>query len=99
MQHRKGRGNKILCSFSLDFLIIFCCNRKGRGKESKILPEEIKKNKPNAVEYSEITAVRKLLANPILAVYHGNKDKNIIPTYKGENDGRNGTEPGRVYLL
>jgi len=63
------------------------------------LPEEKKKNKPNAVEHSEITAVRKLLANPILAAYHGNKDKNIIPTYKGENDGRNGTEPRRVYLL
>ncbi len=63
------------------------------------MPEEIKKNKPNAVEHSEITAVRKLLANPILAVYHGNKDKNIMPTYKGENYGRNGTEPRRVYLL
>lgn len=50
-------------------------------KESGNLPEIVKKNKPNTIEYSEITAAKKLLSHKVMTIYHGNKNENTVPTY------------------
>ncbi|MDE7353795.1 MAG: DUF3990 domain-containing protein [Acetatifactor sp.] len=41
----------------------------------------VHKNKPNAMEYSEIQSAPKLLSSQTITIYHGNKDENIVPTY------------------
>lgn len=45
------------------------------------LPKIIKKNKPNTIEHAEMQKVQKLLGQGTITIYHGNKDKNMIPTY------------------
>lgn len=43
--------------------------------------EEVHKNRPTAIEQSEILSVKRLLNSQIITVYHGNKTENLIPQY------------------
>lgn len=53
-------------------------NRAGRKLK---LPETVYKDRPNAIEHSEILSTKKLLNTRTITLYHGNKVENIIPTY------------------
>ena len=53
------------------------------------LNKEIYKTRPNAIEQSEISKAQKLKSMNPMTLYHGNKDKDMIPKYgagKKEND-------------
>lgn len=45
------------------------------------LPKMLKKERVNVIEHREMQQVRKLLAQNPLILYHGNKDKDMIPQY------------------
>lgn len=47
--------------------------------------EIVKKEKPNTIEHAEMQQVQKLLKHNPMIVYHGNKERDMVPTYgKGE---------------
>lgn len=45
------------------------------------MPEKVHKNSPNTIEHSEILLTKKLLSSGIITIYHGNKVKEMTPTY------------------
>lgn len=53
------------------------------------LQKEFVRTVYNTIEYKDILAVKKLLSMSNIIIYHGNKDKSLIPTYnygKSNND-------------
>jgi len=58
--------------------------RAKRGSLTRV----IKKERLSAVENSEINKVKELLKQGTIKIYHGNKDKDMVPTY-GCGDKRN----------
>ena len=58
------------------------------------MSERMQKDRPNAIEHSEIRTAQKLLSNPILTIYHGNKDASLIPAF---GLGSSGNDYGRGF--
>ena len=54
-------------------------------REEIRLSEIMYKDRPNAIEHSEIQSVKKLLSNQIMTVYHGNKTENLTPKFGSGN--------------
>ena len=38
-------------------------------------------NNPNVIEHKEMLQAKELLKTPIMILYHGNKDADIIPSF------------------
>lgn len=63
-------------------------NGFARAKKGNLQKEFIR-TAYNTIEYKDILAVKKLLSMSNIIIYHGNKDKSLIPTYsygKSNND-------------
>ena len=63
------------------------------------MPEVMHKDRPNAIEHSEMLSAKKLLSRQIITIYHGNKKEDLIPEFglgSSDNDYGKGfyTTPG-----
>lgn len=63
------------------------------------MPEVMHKDRPNAIEHSEMLSAEKLLSHQIITIYHGNKKEDLIPEFglgSSDNDYGKGfyTTPG-----